>query len=695
MKKTALLTLIIGIFVIGQAQPRIKNLSYPETVDIFGLYEIAFSLNSYDNPYDPDVIDVYAEFVAPDNSLRRVNGFYYEPYTFSKDQGIEVAKAGKDSSWRVRFTPDQVGTWSFVVHAIDRKGTAKMPQTRITFRCNAVDTPNGFIGMANKRYLKRSAMEKGSLTHIPFYPIGPNVAWYEYEGTKERPRGIYDYDRYISTLEGSANYIRIWLSRYQYLSLYGPEYTQKEGKSPKVYFNSTLNQKDAAELDHIVTYAAQHGITFMPCIFTFGDFCEKHPSSSHWKNNPFNTILGLKSWTQFFTDKEAKRITKNLIRYIVARWGYATNIVCWELWNEVDNIPKENLSEKQFAQDITSWHDEMAKYIRSIDPFGHPVSSSGTTATNTNIYFTQMFKSLDIVQIHTYGNIQKAKPKEERCLQLLSKNDLAHSMYPDKPSYVGEFGFGQSGDNPRYKDKDPKGIDTHNCLWSSMFSGSMGPASFWFWTYLDNYGLLCIYEPMLTYSKNLPILSDSFKAYSTAEETKKSVSFPNGIQTYYMVNTAEDSLYGWCQDTAFSYQALRRLTDKVGKNGHFDNNGVFDAKGYVYTLNPNKKPRPSSKSNTISLPITNQPVGAEYTVIWYDGETGLEIPNERTTAVVKRKTMGREKQLSFEFPSSVRDLKMREANNALCDAAFIIVLKQDTGVHSGGPLFKAVRKGNH
>ena len=387
MKKTVLLSLLLVFITQGIAKPRITNLQYPESVNIFGLYEISFSLNSYDNPYDPDVIDVFAEFVAPDNSRHRVNGFYYESYTFSKMQNHEVAAAGRDKSWRVRFTPNQAGTWKFVVHAIDSKGSAQMPQTSASFRCNAVETNDGFISVANKYYLKRSAMEKGRLTSHPFYPFGPNIAWYSYEGTNENPKGIYDYDRYINTIEGSANYMRVWMSRYQYLSLYGPEYTEKVGKDPKVYFNSTLNQKDAAEFDHIVSYAAQHGISIMPCFFTFGDFCEKHASASRWKNNPFNTILGLKSGDLFFSDKESKRITKNLIRYIVARWGYATNIVCWELWNEVDNIPCESLSKEQFARNVASWHDEMAKYIRSIDPFGHPITTSGVNAKSNDVLF--------------------------------------------------------------------------------------------------------------------------------------------------------------------------------------------------------------------------------------------------------------------------------------------------------------------
>lgn len=676
MKKPIILASLIALFLMGYGQPEISGLSYPTHVNVYDLYEISFSLGHYSNPYDPQIIDVYAEFTGPDNHTCRVNGFYYESYSFKKVKNREEASAGKDKGWRIRFTPDKVGTWSFVIHAIDSKGAMQTRQNSITFRCDAVDTTTGFISVANKRYLKRNGMENGLPKELPFYPIGFNVAWYDYESSKTNPKGIYEYERIIDAIAGSANYMRIWLNRYQCLNLYGPEYTQRQGNDFIVYFDSSLNQKDAAELDHIIKFAAQNGINIAPCFFSYGDFCNKSKDSSKWGNNPFNTILGLKSWTSFFTDKSAKRITKNLIRYIVARWGYATNIVYWELWNEVDNISNDNISKEQFNKHIVDWHNEMASYIRSIDPFKHPISTSNASSKPTDDLFQKLYASMDFVQVHTYSNIQKAKSKEEQCYNLFQKSIDAHSVYPDKPCFIEEFGFGQSSSKVKYKDKDPKGIDTHNCLWSSLFTNTIGSASFWYWDYLDSQGLLRIYEPIMTFSKNLPLLSDDFKAYCTAKTTKSSTIFLNGIQTYYLSNTAEDSIYGWCQDTAYSYQSLRRLADKKITNGHFDTLGVSDANGYVYTLDTEKKPRPSSKNNTIILPIASQPIGAVYDLRWYDAETGTEIIQERTTAYVQCSEKHGH-HLAFDFPSSIRGLKKKTINNKFGDAAFILYLQQD------------------
>ena len=692
MKKTAILTLMLGLFSLGFAQPKITKVSFPNSVKIFDLYEISFQLGSYNNPYDPEIIDVYAEFVSPEGNLFKVNGFYFEGYSFQQINGHEQAQVERGSfGWRIRFTPNQTGSWRFTIHAKDKHGETTLStyeSKACAFNCLAVDSCTGFIRKANSIFLKRETVANGRKGHHSYFPVGPNVAWY---GNKtyyeyDKPRGIFEYNMYIDSLSGNANYMRIWLNRYQYLSLYGPEFTQTVNGKPVLHFDSSINQKDAAELDHIISYAARNDISLMLSIFTYGDFAIHHnqaelhhPQPSDWRNNPFHTQLGLTSPCEFFSDKEAKRITRNLLRYIVARWGYATNVACWELWNEVTNM-SHDCPNNLYQSDLIVWHTEMADYLRSIDPFDHLISTSlGGTAglgqLNKNI-----FKPLDFVQFHNYQNIHKAKSKDEFSHILFKKSNEARKMYPTKPFFMGEFAFDQSQPNLLYEDHDPKGIDLHNSLWSSLFSGSMGPASFWYWEMLYRSDLLRIFRPMLNFCKQLPLLSDSFTAHTTGEVVRHSLVFPNNLETYYMVNKTEDTILGWSQDTAFCYKSLRRLCGTVGKNGIFDETKVTDPKGYVYTLNPEKRPKPSSKSNTITLPISKQRVGTQYIVKWFDAETGLEITSERTTAKVKRECV-LNKVLSIEFPSSVRDLKNGKINNTLGDAVFILTV--DDGKQKG------------
>ncbi len=687
MKKSFLFAVLLCLVALSHAQPKFNGLTFPTNVNLFDLYEISFQMGTYGNPYDPAVIDVYAEFTAPNGKVSRVNGFYFEGYSFEKYKGYEKPKAeSRSNGWRVRFTPDQEGVWHFALHATDKKGSVNLDSyggTTFSFNCKAARNASGFIGKANTRYLKREVIANGKRQSISFFPIGPNVAWYSCKSyyNYATPNGIYEYEQRIDSLAGRANYMRIWLNRPQYLSLYGPEFTQTTSGKATMYFDNTLNQKDAAELDHIIEYAAQKGIAIMPCIFTYGDFkadpkhdgeLDKNPAD--WRVNPYNTVLGLKTPTDFFTDKEAQRITRNLVRYVVARWGYATNIVAWELWNEISNMDLDKNAFEQYSNTVTRWHNDMAQYIRSNDPFHHLVTTS-IGYDDKDYLFNRIFSGMDIVQDHHYFNVQKAKSKEQTSHQLYRISLDARKAYPNKPFFIGEFGFGSSNAQ-RYLEKDPRGVDLHNTLWSTLFSGTMGSASFWQWSALEKCGTHGIFKPMLIFSKSLPVPSATFEPRTTGEESKTakySVIFPNGLETYYIINAVEDTLYGWSQDTAFAYQSLRRLTDKVASNGHFKDDGLFDAKGYVYTLNADKRPRPSSRSNTIVLPIARQPEGTKYDIRWYDTETGLELADERTTATVKGKT------LTIDFPSSIRNLKKRRINNTFGDAVFVITRENKNG----------------
>lgn len=689
MKKLSLLTLILGIIIKGYCQPQIISPSFPNSVGLFDLFEVSFTMNaSYSNPYDPEVISIYGLFISPNGETYKVDAFYYEDYTFSKDEvyGYEHFEAHPNNNcWKIRFTPTCVGKWKFRIVAKDGNGmTAQMPNNgakNYEFTCTIVSNAEGFISKANKRFLKRDVVKNGQRQFRSFFPIGPNVAWYSCRGDTlcppySQPYGIYEYHTYIDSLSGNANYMRIFLSRYEYLSLYGPEYTQFDiDGNPVVYFDNTVNQKDSAELDNIISYAIEHGITIMPCIFTFGGFSVGDGPTS-WNKNPFSDILG--SPCEFFTDRDAKKITKKLIRYIISRWGYATNIVSWEFWNEVSNMIDYQLCNGDIEHDIRDWHDEMAAYVESIDPFHHcKTTSTGNISLQSYIY-SILFHNLDFVQQHEYQNIQKAKSKEQLSYILFQRAKDAHVDYQPLPLFMGEFGFGQTQNTPQYSDKDPYGIDLHNSLWSSLFSTSIGPASFWWWYYLRSNSLFCRYRPILHFCENLPILSETFSPEQKGVVDGHKLVFDNDLETYYMINSAEDTIYGWSQDTAFAYQSLRWLTDYV----HFPpetfayhfitENGVFDPYGYVYTLNLSK-PQPSSNSNIIEIPITNQPVNSRYRVTWYNSETGLPYSGVNTYSTVQLNGDG-DKIVSISFPSFIRNLQQQTINNTFGDAVFSLIL---------------------
>lgn len=709
MKKTFFTIALLSAFIVGWGQPSITNLSYQSTVDLFGLYEISFKLPHYNNPYDPDTISVYGVFNGPNYRCDTVLGFYIRPYVFSQDPvgGFEVAEpliGDNNIHWSIRFTPDTIGRWEFFIHAQDIHGETFSPARPNTysFECELVENAKGFISKANERFLKREVVEDREQKQHSFFPVGPNVAWYSQKvGTGyNQIYGIYEYERRIDSLAGNCNYMRIWLNTYQYLNLYGPEYTQNQA----MYFDTTLNQKDAAELDHIVAYAAQNNIALMMCIFTFGDFIPKSYNVSYppgtWEYNPFNTVLHLNSPNDFFTDTQAKKITKNLIRYIIARWGYATNVMCWELWNEVDQIQKKLETPNA---DIIDWHNEMEDYIRSTDPFGHLVSTSTSGYNNIPELYQGMFNLMDFIQRHRYCNIQYAESKQQTPYTNYLVRNQMYTVFPSTPFFMGEFGFSPTSVST-LQPKDPFGIDLHNSLWASLFSASMGPTSKWSWFHVDSCGLYNRFKPLLEFCNQLPMLSGSFNHYTTAVLNNHFLDCENGILTYYMKNASEDTIYGWCQDTAFCYQSLRRLTDSVylhvdksgiivndsitndtvflrSSNWMFMDSIVLDPSGYLYTLDITKRPPPCSNSNVIKIPISSKPTQSLYKVRWFNSETGLAYNFLDENVSVQRDSMGN-KYILISFPSSIRDLVNQAINNTFGDAVFGIYFRK--GVYEPG-----------
>src|ERR1035438_8315398 len=107
---------------------------------------------TFQNPYDPDQIDLSAEFTAPSGKVWKIWGFYNQTST--------------SALWMVRFAPNEAGTWRYVVKVKDTQGATESRPAE--FAVTESKHP-GFIGIAaNKRYLQ---FNNGS----PFYGVG---LWY-------------------------------------------------------------------------------------------------------------------------------------------------------------------------------------------------------------------------------------------------------------------------------------------------------------------------------------------------------------------------------------------------------------------------------------------------------------------------------------------------------------------------------------
>jgi hypothetical protein len=139
-------------------------------VPCFEKMELRVDLSAtYRNPFDPEEIDLSAEFTAPSGKKVTVPGFLYQPFQRRLDGRNERLEAAGAPEWRIRFSPTETGEYRYVVIARDRSGTVRSQPA--TFRALAGTRP-GFVRVS-KDDPYYFAFDNGS----PYFPLGANVCF--------------------------------------------------------------------------------------------------------------------------------------------------------------------------------------------------------------------------------------------------------------------------------------------------------------------------------------------------------------------------------------------------------------------------------------------------------------------------------------------------------------------------------------
>lgn len=412
------------------------------SIKVFHKLELQTKLPvKFNNPYDPGEIELYGLFIGPDNREYRIPGFFYQPFLRKAVKDKESYHPLNGGEWRVRFTPNKPGEWSYQL--IAEYSGAKIQTDSKTFTVRSGERP-GFVRVApgNTGYF---SFDNGQ----PFLPIGSNVAWYD-------GRGMIAYEKWFSKMaENGSNYARIWLAPWGF----APEWTDTGLGG---YHNRQLQ---AWQLDYLFELSEKHGIYLMLCLINHGQFSTD--TDAEWVHNPYNIENGgfLKEPVEFLTDPRAKELFKRKLRYIVARWGYSVNLFSWEWFNEVNLTA--GLGDGSL---LTPWMEEMESYLRTIDPYGRLVSNSYSCSyRGDEPEWTT--RAVDYLQIHQYNQFNWSKAWRQTISDLRGGSS--------KPILIGEYGL-QSMVN------DPQGIHFHEGLWAGIFAGSAGTGMIWWWdTFLE------------------------------------------------------------------------------------------------------------------------------------------------------------------------------------------------------------------
>ncbi len=471
---------ILALNQILNAQAPVIHSVTPEAiqVDQFGKFEVKLDLTAtYANPYDYDNIRVQAVFTGPDNVQETVDGFFMQDYSITNQQTGAIAPVGT-GVFKVRFSPDKPGVWTYTLSCINASGTAGWPAQ--TFECLPPGAGNqGFVRNHQTNFLH---FDDGS----QYIPVGENMAWHT-------SNPIVDYTNWVTKLSTyGGNFLRLWMCHWGL----GLEWRNNGYEGLKKY-----RQNNAFYLDWLFDFCAGNGVYVQFCLNHHGQVSSQ--VNPNWDESPYNAVNGgpcQNTW-DFFTSQTARSAIKNRLRYTVARWGYQRSIMAWELFNEVNWTDEF----EQHRTEITAWHTEMAAYLKQIDVRQHLVSTS--YAEDQYEAAVWNLPDIDFTQTHYY----LATPNIER---VLAGGNQSYLDQYAKPTLNGEFGLGGSATG--LATLDPSGIHVHNCLWGGLFSGGMGSGMQWWWdTYADERNLYTHYTGLSAVAGEIDLHQDDFRPVQT------------------------------------------------------------------------------------------------------------------------------------------------------------------------------------
>jgi hypothetical protein len=516
---------LIAILALGVSQATattiISGISQnSSTIGRYTKYELTFTLSkTYTNPFDPCEVDVMVTFHQPDGTDVNIPGFYYRAYTTSGSNPEYYTTAGA-ISWKARFAPSQLGSYTCDIKVKDADGTATATSAG-SFTCQE-NGKKGFIRVDPNQhdFLKYDNSDT-------CLNIGENIGW---NNGSISGGGIAGWDYYLKKLHNAgANWIRLWSCTYG--ANFGVSLEAKIGLwGDTTYFQGAgkPSLQTSLRMDKYVEIAEQNSIAIQFALQHHGQVSTD--TNPDWNDNPYNIVAGgfLSDPCKYFTDPCAIKLTKNKYRYIVARWGYSPAIFAWELFNEV----QWTNGWKKEPANVVAWHNTMASYIRSIDAFKHPVTTSSHGPGFENLW---NLPDINLVENHYYGN-DTIRTFEQTALSLADFN---------KPVLMAEFGLG--GDTEGSTQPEPyatqlkEGLEMHNGIWAAFFAKTSG--HLWWWdNYIDPCNLYGVYTPLSIYDAN-ENLADCNLVRAQRAASGNEAYFANPLLTDFWAVTTQFDFY--------------------------------------------------------------------------------------------------------------------------------------------------------
>ncbi len=380
---------------------------------------------------NPFARELWAEIIAPSGRTHLLPVFYV---------GQQV--------YAVHARPDEIGTYRLGNILESSRGQTAAP---------IAATPRSEVAFENKTRLRLPSVhvDPRLITGFAradgraFLPIGANVAW------SHAPDVVgYYRETFAAFAAANLNWMRVWMAHWGRTNLDWVNAGDGAAVPP-----GGIDPAVAARWDALLAAAEEHGVYVQLVLQHHGQFSTT--VNPNWTDNPWSTAHPggfLKSPSDFFTDPTARLLTALKYRYIVARWSWSPALFAWELFNEVHWVDALKLDRNEAA--VARWHDDMAKFIRSVDIYAHPIT------TSTEDLRSPIYASMDFLQPHLYST------------NLISAARTFAPRHADdtRPVFYGEFG----DDHLRVSaDVKKSGLIEPPAVWASLMGIGRSPAQVW------------------------------------------------------------------------------------------------------------------------------------------------------------------------------------------------------------------------
>jgi len=540
------------------------------------------------NPFNPDDISIEAHFRSvdfPGTEEKIVFGFYYKNYDYIElnPEAGYWEEVPTTYNWRVRFAPDKSGLWSTDIF-IRFKSDPTLPtlyHLGFEFNCTTSTNPGYIVQNENN-----PRMLKFSESNEQFFGIGLNIAWptkwippeYGYYYVNEPGRFVEHRNWFRDLAVKNGNFARLVITPFDY----NYEWEMVNFYDSKISIDTISWSKNetkydlvgrlalAWEMDSLITLCEDLGIYISLCHELHFQFASSHPNSQGyeyypyiWPNNPYNTIPGVDSVSDFLTNELAQKYYKFKIRYMASRWGYSSAILGHELLSEIDQVncigayakgnekaweycPYSDPSEKgtHFIEDLNYWHNEMMAYIKDSEGLNYTNHLYSTSYGGVPKEIDSIFYNMDFTSLHLYHHIQF----KNKSRYLYYKNFfLNRPELWEKPFYYGELGLTGTTENgcgiTGYYACDD--LSFHNDLWATAAFSSISGGMHWWW----NKGIIDYHlqnlHPLVTFFNSIDLVGNEFSVIGSKWDDQDKEEDLVEFEYYFSRTNNHEVIFGW------------------------------------------------------------------------------------------------------------------------------------------------------